>query len=48
MLYRIVNNKPVREGRKGDTHLATRNRKACKSSGGMKTPQERGEGPLPT
>jgi hypothetical protein len=29
-------------------HPATRNGEACESGGGRKTPQERGEDPLPT
>jgi hypothetical protein len=41
-------NKPAGEGRSGSTPPATRSRKACKSGGGRKTPQERREGPLLT
>jgi hypothetical protein len=45
-------NKQARPGRRGSSESggvrpATRSRKACKSGGGRKTPQERGEDPLP-
>jgi hypothetical protein len=35
------------EGRSGGTRPATRSGKACKSGGGRKTPQERGEDHFP-
>jgi hypothetical protein len=35
------------EGRSGGTYPAIRSGKVYKSGGGMKTPQERGDDPLP-
>jgi hypothetical protein len=35
------------KGKSSGTCPTTRSRKACKSGGGRKTPQERGEDPLP-
>jgi hypothetical protein len=43
----IPHNKPAGESRSSGTCPATRSGKACKSGGGRKTPQERGEDPLP-
>jgi hypothetical protein len=39
---KISHNNLAGEGRSSGTHPATRSRKACKSGGGRKTPQERG------
>jgi hypothetical protein len=41
----IPHNKPAAEGRSKGIHSATRSGKACKSGGGRKTPQKRGETP---
>jgi hypothetical protein len=43
-----VNKQAGREDRSSGTLLAIRSRKAYKSSSGRKTPQEKGEDPLPT